>query len=78
MLNQFEDIIVNKIVEQLNSHGINVAADTIKKALANSPQIAMQIETILTTSSNTKDKIEKITTLLISYGNVTTTTQPKS
>lgn len=76
MLNQFEDVIIGKIVQQLNSHGINVQAETVKKALSDSPQIAVQIETILTTSSSTQEKLSKISTLLSSYG-TTTTTQTK-
>jgi hypothetical protein len=75
MLNQFEDMIVGKIVEQLQNHGINVSADTIKKALADSPTIAVQIETILTTTPNTQDKIMQISTLLSDYGKTTATTQ---
>lgn len=78
MLSQFEDLMISKLVEQLNSHGINVSPDTIKKALTDSPQIAVQIETILTTTPNTKDKIIQITTLLSSYGDTTATTQTKS
>lgn len=63
MLNQFEDMVIGKLVQQLNSHGINIDGDTIKKAIANSPQIVTQIEAILATPG-TEDKITKITALI--------------
>ncbi len=63
MLNKFEDMIIGKMVQQLNDHGINIDSDTIKKAIANSPQIVGQIEAILATPG-AQDKISKINELL--------------
>lgn len=68
MLNQIEDMVIRKMVEQLNSHGINISAETLKNALSNSPQLISQLETILTTTPNTQEKIAKITALLESLG----------
>lgn len=68
MLNQIEDMVIAKMVEQLNNHGINISADTLKNALSNSPQLISQLETILKTTPNTQDRIVKITTLLESVG----------
>jgi|GEM_PF-4031058 len=63
MFNQIEGMIIGKLVQQLNSHGINVDEETVKKAITNSPQIVAQIQEILATP-NTQDKIAKITALL--------------
>lgn len=63
MLEEFEDMILNKVVQMLNTHGINVNVDTLKKALANSPHIVTQIQSILS-ASDSKDRIEKIKALI--------------
>ena len=63
MLNQFEDMIINTLVQKLNSHGINLDAETVKKAVANSPQVIAQVEAILLASSS-EDRLEKIKTLI--------------
>lgn len=83
MLGQFEDMIVNKLVQQLNKQGLNVDAETIKRAVANSPQIVQQIEGILLASTS-QDRLAKITALIkqaAGEGGGTTgptgTTQPK-
>lgn len=77
MLNQFEDMLLNNLVQKLNSHGLNISADTIKKAIANSPQIVQQIEGILL-SGTTQEKLNKITALIAQAAkgeNTTTTTK---
>lgn len=63
MLAQFEDMIINTLVQKLNDFGIKLDADTIKSAVANSPQVVQQIESILLSSSS-EDKLEKIKALL--------------
>lgn len=73
MLSQFEDMILNTLVEKLNSHGLNLNAETVKKAVANSPQIVQQIEEILLTS-NSQEKLAKITALITQAAKGTTTT----
>ena len=63
MLNQFEDMIINTLVQKLNTHGIDIDANTVKKAIMNSPQVVQQIESILL-ESNSQEKLEKIKTLI--------------
>ncbi len=43
MFSQFEDIMLAPLVKKLNEHGVNVDAETIKRAVSNSPQIVAQI-----------------------------------
>lgn len=63
MLGQFEDMIIEKLVQQLNSHGITISAETVKKAVANSPQVVAQIQGILMATSS-EDRLEKVKALL--------------
>lgn len=70
MFNQIEGVIVTKLVQQLNSHGINVSEETVKQAIANSPQIVAQVEAILATPG-TQDKVAKITALIKSASTTT-------
>jgi hypothetical protein len=74
MLNKVEDMVIDKLVQQLNSHGINIDEATIKKAIENSPQIVAQIEVILATPG-TADKIAKIKTLLLQSASGSGTTE---
>lgn len=62
MLNQFEDMVLNTFVQKLNSHGVNIDAETVKKAIANSPAIIGQVEEIL--MSNSQDRLTKIVNLI--------------
>ena len=63
MLNEIQDMLINTLVEKLNSHGFNVNPDTLKKAVANSPQIIQEIQSILSASSS-EDRSAKINALL--------------
>lgn len=63
MFNQIEDMVINTLVQKLNTHGLNLDPETVKRAVANSPQLAQQIETILLASS-TQDRLAKIKTLI--------------
>jgi hypothetical protein len=63
MFNQIEDMMVNTLVQKLNAHGLNVDAETVKKAIANSPQIIQQVESILLASSS-DERLAKISALI--------------
>ncbi len=73
MLNQFENMLLAPLIEKLNSHGIKVDEDMIKKAVSNSPQIVEQIEQILLASSP-QEKLQKIQQIIMqaSQGGSTT------
>lgn len=72
MLNQFEDMIIDNLVTKLNAKGVNVDADTVKRALENSPQLVVQIEGILT--SNSQDRVQKVIALITQNAGTGTTT----
>lgn len=74
MLGQVEELVINKLVEKLNAHGLKITAEDVKTAVANSPQIVQQIESILL-SSNTDEKLEKIKTLIAQAAGTATTTK---
>ena len=63
MFEQFENMILNTLVQKLNAHGINLDVETLKNAIANSPQVVQQIESILLSSSS-QEKLEKIKALI--------------
>lgn len=77
MFEQFENMLLNPLVEKLNAHGIKIDAETIKKAVANSPQIVTQIEAILM-SSNSQEKLEKIKALITQASGGTTADNSKT
>lgn len=79
MFNQFEDMIVSTLVQKLNAHGLNLNEETVKKAIANSPQIVQQIESILLASSS-QDRLAKISALIsqAAKGETTTTTEKQT
>ncbi len=76
MLSQFEDMIIAKLVEQLNSRGVNIDAATVKRAITNSPDVIQQVQSILSAPTS-QEKLDKITTLLKQAAGTggTTTTQ---
>lgn len=63
MLNQFEDMLLNPLLKKLNEHGVNIDAETIKRAVANSPQVVSQIETALLQGTS-EEKVQKIIAIL--------------
>ena len=62
MFNQIEDMLLNTFIEKLNAHGVKIDAQTVKNAIAKSPQIVVQVEQIM--MSNSQDRMEKIVALL--------------
>jgi hypothetical protein len=62
MLNEIEDMLINKFIQKLSEHGVQIDAATIKKAIANSPQIIQQVEAIM--QSNSQDRFPKIIALI--------------
>ncbi len=75
MLNQFEDMILGTLIAKLKTHGLNVDEETIKKAIANSPQIVQQIESILLASTS-QDRLTKISALINQAAQGGSTTPP--
>lgn len=63
MLNQFEDMLINPLIKKLNEHGVNIDADTVKRAVSNSPQVVAQIEAALL-SGTSQEKFQKIMAIL--------------
>lgn len=63
MFNQLESMLLAPLIAKLNSHGIKVDEEMVKKAIANSPQIIAQIEQILL-SSSPQEKLQKIQQLI--------------
>jgi hypothetical protein len=63
MFDQFEDVVLNKIVTQLQAHGINVDVDTLKKLVANSPHFITEVEGILQTK-DPEERKKKINDLI--------------
>lgn len=72
MLNQFEDMLINTFIQKLNAHGVQLDAETVKKAIANSPQVIQQVEQIMV--SNSQDKMQQIVTVLKQAAGESTTT----
>jgi hypothetical protein len=69
MLNQFENMLLNTFIQKLNAHGVQIDAETVKKSIANSPQIIQQVEEILLT--NSPDRFTKIINLIKQTANGT-------
>lgn len=59
MLSQFEDMLLNPLIKKLNEHGVNLDAETVKRAVANSPQVVGQIESALLAGTS-QEKAQKI------------------
>jgi nitrogen regulatory protein PII-like uncharacterized protein len=64
VIEQFENRLLNTLVEKFNAHSIKIDVEMIKKAITNSPQITAQSEVILMTLSS-EDRLEKIKALIV-------------
>jgi hypothetical protein len=63
MFSQFEDMLLTPLVKKMNEHGVNVDAETVKRAVANSPQVVAQIEAALLAGTS-EEKMQKILAII--------------